>query len=368
MKKSVTTFSIITLLLVNVFLFTCKKSSDKYEETVAQDSINSPEYVVKLVIEDLLSRDEFMMYNTPDCQAVHYAEACAGMGAVRMAGLLQDTLTLNKLIKKYTRVIDENIYNSKNHVDANVYGILPLEIFMLTGDSVFFNQGIELADLQWENPLPNGLTSHTRFWIDDIYMIGTLQAQAFRATGDTIYLERAALEIDAYLKKLQQPNGLFFHGENAPFHWGRGNGWVAVGLAELIDVLPESNEHYSSIEDGYVKMMNTLLEYQAEDGMWRQLIDHEESWKETSCTAMFGYAMTLGIKRGMLPKDKFGPATEKAWNSLIKYINEDGRITEVCVGTGQSTDVNYYLERPRIIGDLHGQAPVLWFAHSMMIN
>jgi len=37
-----------------------------------------------------------------------------------------------------------------------------------------------------------------------------------------------------------------------------------------------------------------------------------------------------------------------------------------CVGTGQSTDEQYYLNRPRIIGDLHGQAPMLWFAHSLL--
>ena len=33
--------------------------------------------------------------------------------------------------------------------------------------------------------------------------------------------------------KLQQPNGLFHHAPDVPFYWGRGNGWVAVGMAEL---------------------------------------------------------------------------------------------------------------------------------------
>ena len=51
---------------------------------------------------------------------------------------------------------------------------------------------------------------------------------------------------------------------------------------------------------------------------------------------------------------------------MTNYINEDGKVREVCVGTGQSTDVNYYLNRPRITGDLHGQAPILWFAYSLL--
>ncbi|MEJ2567815.1 MAG: glycoside hydrolase family 88 protein, partial [candidate division WOR-3 bacterium] len=187
-----------------------------------------------------------------------------------------------------------------------------------------------------------------------------------RATGDEIYLERAARVVNSYLEKLQQPNGLFYHGEDAPFFWGRGNGWVAAGLAELLSELPGSNPYYTSILTGYKKMMNALLEYQAEDGMWRQLIDKEEAWKETSSTAMFGYAITVGVKKGLLPEKEFAPAYQKAWLSLVKYINEDGKVTDVCAGTGKSDDIEYYLNRPRNTGDLHGQAPVLWFAYSLL--
>ncbi len=53
---------------------------------------------------------------------------------------------------------------------------------------------------------------------------------------------------------------------------------------------------------------------------------------------------------------------------LRTYINEDGKIREVCVGTGQSKDTNFYLTRPRVTGDLHGQAPILWFAYSLLAN
>jgi unsaturated rhamnogalacturonyl hydrolase len=181
-----------------------------------------------------------------------------------------------------------------------------------------------------------------------------------------IYLQRAAREIDSYINKLQQPNGLFYHGLEYPFFWGRGNGWVAAGLAELLSELPKSNPYYTLILEGYRKMMYTLVEYQAEDGMWRQLIDKAESYKETSSTAMFGYAMTVGYKKGLLPDEPFKAASEKAWNGLTTYINEDGKLRDVCVGTGQTNDINFYLTRPRSTGDLHGQAPVLWFAYSLL--
>jgi rhamnogalacturonyl hydrolase YesR len=354
-------FFIFCLPLIALTGSSCQKNND-----VFRGDENPPALVGNKIIDELLSRPDFMMYKSEQVSAVHYAEACAGFGAVRLAGLLSDKDRLAKLAARYRRVIDEGIPNTANHVDVNVYGILPLELFMQTKDEQFLKQGIALADGQWENPLPDGLTNQTRFWIDDVWMIGSLQVQAYRATGKTVYLDRAALEIDAYLKKLQQPNGLFHHGENAPFFWGRGNGWVAAGLAELLSVLPKTNPHYASILNGYVRMMNALLRYQAGDGMWRQLIDHEEFWKETSSTAMFGYAICLGVKSGFLPESPFTKAYRKAWLALIGYVEPDGKIREVCVGTGKGSDVPYYLARPRTTGDFHGQAPMLWFAWSLL--
>jgi len=300
------------------------------------------------------------------CSAVHYAEACAGFGAARLAGLLKDEITLTKLSERYMKVMQDGVVNTANHVDANVYGILPLELFIQTKDPVFFKQGIELADLQWRDALPDGLTRQTRYWVDDIWMIGSLQIQAYRATGDPVYLERAALELDAYVQRLQQPNGLFFHGEDAPFFWGRGNGWVAAGLAELLSELPKENIHYEPIYSGYRKMMDTLLQYRSKDGMWRQLIDHEEAWNETSSTAMIGYAITVGVREGILSTTDFTEAYQKAWLSLAKHVNEEGKVTDVCVGTGKGADIDYYLNRPKTTGDFHGQAPTLWFAYSLL--
>jgi len=349
-------------------LIACISCTGKIKNENFWNEGSSPQIIGNKVSDELLSRADFMMYVTDEVKAVHYAEACAGFGAARLAGLLKDTIRLSKISVRYARVIKDSIVNTENHVDVNVYGILPLELYMQLKDENLLLQGLHLADKQWEDTLENGLTSQTRFWIDDIWMIGSLQVQAYRATGDTIYLNRAALEINAYLDKLQKPNGLFYHGEEAPFFWGRGNGWVAAGLAELLSELPENSPHYASILEGYQKMMNALLIYQADDGMWRQLIDKEEAWKETSSTAMFGYAFTVGVRKGLLPDSTFTPAYQKAWNALTRYIDEEGKLSDVCVGTGQSDDIQYYLDRPRTTGDLHGQAPVLWFAYSLLLN
>jgi hypothetical protein len=127
--------------------------------------------------------------------------------------------------------------------------------------------------------------------MDDMFMITAVQAQAYRVTQDMKYITRAAREMVVYLDSLQLDNGLFYHAPSAPYCWGRANGWMAVGMAELLRILPETNPDYAEIMAAYLKMMKTLKETQNEKGMWRQLVDDPELWEETSGSAMFTYAI-----------------------------------------------------------------------------
>jgi rhamnogalacturonyl hydrolase YesR len=131
-------------------------------------------------------------------------------------------------------------------------------------------------------------------------------------------------------------------------------------------VLPADNPNYARIMVSYKKMMNTLLSYQTESGAWRQLIDDPQSWKESSCTGMFTFAMITGIKNGWLEKNPYENAARKGWLAVVSFINPDGDITEVCEGTGKKNDHQYYLDRKRNVGDFHGQAPVLWCATALL--
>jgi len=141
---------------------------------------------------------------------------------------------------------------------------------------------------------------------------------------------------------------------------------MAAGMSELLRSLPEENPNRTRIMEGYRTMMASLLRFQGEDGMWRQLIDHPESWQESSCTGMFTFAMITGVRNGWLDKEMYGPAARKGWLGLIKYIDEKAEVHEVCEGTGKKNDLQYYLDRKRNIGDLHGQAPILWSASALM--
>jgi len=138
------------------------------------------------------------------------------------------------------------------------------------------------------------------------------------------------------------------------------------GMAELLRSLPRNHPNRSRILERYRTMWASLLKYQDENGMWRQLVDRPESWPETSCTGMFTFAMITGVKQGWLDSRAYAPAARKAWLALIKYLNADAEISDVCEGTNKKNDYQYYLDRPRKVGDLHGQAAVLWSAAAFL--
>jgi rhamnogalacturonyl hydrolase YesR len=81
---------------------------------------------------------------------------------------------------------------------------------------------------------------------------------------------------------------------------------------------------------------------------------------------MFAAAMVTGVKAGWLDAATYGPAARKAWLGLASYIDERANISSVCAGTNKGSSVQYYLDRPRNVGDLHGQAPVLWTASALL--
>lgn len=298
-----------------------------------------------------------------------YPEVCAWYGALELARITNNTDLITKLQTRFEPLFSSEaslLPPAGQHVDFSMFGSLPFELYMITKDKRYLDLGLRYADAQWSKPDAQGLTDETRFWIDDMYMITIVQVQAFRATGDHKYLDRAATEMSAYLDKLQQPNGLFFHAPDVPFFWGRGNGWFAAGMAEILRDLPHDHPQRARIERGYQTMMAALLRYQPPAGAWRQLIDHEEAWPETSGTGMFAFALISGVRTGLLNPSTYGSAARRAWIALAGYVDQNNDVTSVCEGTNKLNNLEYYLLRKRRTGDFHGQAPLLWTAAALL--
>ncbi|HEX7959038.1 MAG TPA: glycoside hydrolase family 88 protein [Terriglobales bacterium] len=349
------------------------KSSDNKKTAQIKEFTNwpkgtSPEEVGKRVAERFIAKPNQISANGAPRPHVIYPEVCAWYGALTFAQLSGDKDVTAKLVQLFDPLLADQSSRvpTPNHVDYSVFGTVPLQIYMETKEQKYLDLGKSFADKQWEDPTADGLTKQTRFWIDDMFMITAVQVQAYRATGDSKYLDRAALEMTTYLDKLQQPNGLFYHAPDVPFFWGRGNGWVAAGMAEILRSLPADHPKRARIMQGYQTMMKSLLKYQDKDGMWHQLIDHPEAWPETSSTGMFTFAMITGVKNGWLDRKTYANAARKGWLGLVSYLDENGDIKNVCEGTNKKNDLQYYLDRARNTGDLHGQAPVLWSASALL--
>lgn len=307
-----------------------------------------------------------------------YGGSITWYGAFRLAEETGDKALTEKLVRRFDFYLKpENAarFREKFHVDFAVLGVIPIEVYLRNGDERCRELGMARADGQWEEPDEKGITRQARYWVDDMYMITAIQTAAYRVTGDLKYIERTALTIADYLEKLQKPDGLFWHAEDSPFAWGRGNGWYAVAMADILKELPSDNPHYQPILTAYKKMMKTLLGYQCKSGLWRQVIDDPEFWEETSGSAMFAYAMIAGVKYGWLDAETYGPAARKAWLALVDQLDEEANLKSVCratskafnkVGGDKDKQRTFYLERPAITGNYHGQGPMLWIAAELL--
>ncbi|MDD5065135.1 MAG: glycoside hydrolase family 88 protein, partial [Phycisphaerae bacterium] len=311
--------------------------------------------------------DYIVSLNLPG--TTYYADLCAYYGVLVYSEFKGDTALKNSIIAKFPATYYTGAtMPPEGDVDRNVYGIYPFELYRQTGDANYLTSALYLADREFASPRPDGLSAYTRFWIDDTYMIGSLQIQAYKSTGDIDYANHAVTQLLGYMgevENLQQANGLFYHTLSAPIHWGRGNGWAASSMTEILLALPESHPQRAELLGKYQAMMSALVTYQSEGGMWYQVLDmgsDPRNWYESSCTAMFVFALTTGVKEGWLPEEPYKQAALDGWAALQDYIDEQGRVHEVCTGTGASSDVQYYFDRPREIGNTHAEAAAIWAA------
>jgi rhamnogalacturonyl hydrolase YesR len=358
----------ISMLLAAAWILVLAAPLQAQKEFSQWPAGSSPQEIGKRVVNHFIETPHTNFGRPEPPKQITYPEVVSWYGALNFAQLSKDKDLTERLIKRFDPLfgVEANLVPIPKHVDNTVFAAVPLEIYIQTKEQKYLDMGKNMADEQWAKPTPDGLSDQTRMWIDDMYMLIIVQLQAYRATGDTKYLDRAALEMSVYLEKLQQPNGLFYHAPDIPFFWGRGDGWVAAGMAEMLRSLPKKHPKRAQIMTAYQKMMKSLLQYQGQDGVWHQLIDHPESYSETSSTAMFTFAMITGVKNGWLDKKAYAPAVRKAWLGLITYLEPNGDLRNVCQGTNKKNELQYYLDRQRLTGDLHGQAPLMWCASAFL--
>ena len=228
----------------------------------------------------------------------------------------------------------------------------------------------ELVDSMYKNipRMPDeSFCRHTVVWADDMYMSCPFLVRMGNITGNTDYYDEAVKQLLNYTRLLYiNKEGIFAHiyyieeEANSNIPWGRGNGWMYLSLAEVIEHLPDGYRGKSELEEIFRQAVKNLVKFQDKDGMWHQVINMPESYSETSCTAIFAIAIGKGIKMGLLDSEVYTSVLKKAVSGLLdKSVDEKGNIFGVCRGSGSSKKAEYYAKLGTILNDDHGTGVVI---------
>ncbi|WP_426060868.1 glycoside hydrolase family 88/105 protein [Hymenobacter sp. B1770] len=219
--------------------------------------------------------------------------------------------------------------------------------------------------------LPDGTLARNRpqpntLWLDDLYMSVPALAQMGKLTGERRYYDEAVKQITQFAPRMfNQQKGLYMHGwvqdmaEHPEFHWARANGWALLTKVELLDVLPADHPGRPAVLELLRAHARGLAARQSGSGFWHQLLDRNDSYLETSATAIYAYAIAHAVNQGWLDAKAYGPMALLAWNAVSTKVTAQGQVAGTCVGTGMGFDPAFYYYRPINLYAAHGYGPVL---------
>ena len=210
-------------------------------------------------------------------------------------------------------------------------------------------------------------------WVDDMYMSVPFLTNMGVMTGEKKYYDDAVKQVLQMAGRLYVPQTeLFDHGWNVNsgdydprFYWGRANGWALMSMAELLGVLPKDHPGRDKILHLYRSMIRSLASLQDGTGFWHNLLDRNDTYTETSCTAIFTYAIAKGINEGWI-SHVYGPVAITGWNATNTRVLANGAVDGTCEGTTFAHDNTYYYHRGKSVDATHGYGPVLYAGAEMM--
>ncbi|OMF29096.1 hypothetical protein BK133_18330 [Paenibacillus sp. FSL H8-0548] len=258
--------------------------------------------------------------------------------------------------------------------DCGSFGSAMLEAYEDTQDESFLRIAHTLADYIMNKQerredgafyrLRPGEYQENTLWADDLYMSTPFLTRYYKHTGSEAAIADAAKQFLLFKTYLYMPeqqivSHVYDFKYNTPTYvpWGRGNGWVLFSLSELLAVLPESHEHRNELLHMFNELASGYLKLQGDNGLWHQVLTDPSSYEETSCTAMFAYAFSRGVRLNWLQDpSSYASSASRAWEGLTKHsIDQKGNVYGVCRGSGYSFSTEYYRDELNwILNDTHG--------------
>jgi unsaturated rhamnogalacturonyl hydrolase len=208
-------------------------------------------------------------------------------------------------------------------------------------------------------PLPNTV------WADDLYQSVPALAQAGKVTGEKKYFDESVSQFEKYSKTVFNPSkGLYMHAwvqdmdPHPEFYWARVNGWAMMAYVELLNVLPDDHPKRKLIMDLFKSHVAGVVALQSGTGLWHQLLDRNDSFLETSASAMFTFCIAHAVNKGWISAEVYGPVAIQAWRAVSAKVNARGQVEGTSAGTSAAFDAAFYYNRPVGTGP-HGYGSVL---------
>ncbi len=217
-----------------------------------------------------------------------------------------------------------------------------------------------------------------QMWLDGLYM-----GSPFYAEYGVLFEEPAAindvLQQFVLMEKHARDSdtGLLFHGWDeskiqdwadpetglSECFWGRGTGWYAMALVDVLDYVPVDHPGRQNLIDFLQILAGAVLAVQdATTGVWWQVLDKPGAagnYLEASVSSMFVYALAKGIRKGYLDGAVLD-AVRKAYRGVTDTFissNADGTINlnSICrtagLGYGRDGSYDYYVHREEVVSN-----------------
>jgi unsaturated rhamnogalacturonyl hydrolase len=295
----------------------------------------------------------------PQQPAISYIPAVAWMNMLRLTGITKEPRWRDKVVEQTKPWVsgEKPLFGNQTPLTAISGAMIFADMKDGARSAALMKQPAELAAALKDD----GTYANGRGWTDDMFMATAVLAR----TGQ---LDLAARKLVEYAARLQRPDGVFIHGTDGPWAWGRGNGFAAFGAMEALTAMRADSPQRPAILTMFRRHMAALVKAQAPDGMWNEIIDEPGSYRELTATAMIFSAMSRGIRLGWLDRS-YAPVAERAWRAIAAHVGDDGALVDVCESTGAGPTKGYYLNRKAINGpDDRGGAMVLMAAIEKRIS
>ncbi len=210
---------------------------------------------------------------------------------------------------------------------------------------------------------PDSLT----IWAEDMYMGIVMLSRAYQVTGSRKYLDEAIKQVTLIDRKLRdQRTGLYWHGYSEPRKervgtlLARANGLALVGKLELLLAMGEDHPDWAGVMQLFRTQASSVRDYQSEEGRWRQVMDLDSSFLETSASAMFVRAFAEGINNKWLDnREEYRRAAISGWLAITQQIDETGNIDGIVAETPILESDDQYNSQELIQNDPRGIGPVI---------